>query len=86
MYGIQKLEFGDQNFEARRGVIETMNVEVTLTVEEGQKVVYLRWLPGPDAQLRLPIPSLLSTFENTISHGGDHNMTPFVFTSRIIIS
>jgi len=56
------------NFQARRQLIEMLGIEVTLTVEEGQKIAYLQWLPEPDAQLRLPIQPLLLASENTTSH------------------
>ena len=37
------------NFEARRQIIELLDVRVTLTVEDGEKVVYVRCILGDDS-------------------------------------
>lgn len=49
------------------GERQALDVTVTLTVEEGQKVVYFQWIPGLDARLPLPTQAPLSVFDSTIS-------------------
>ena len=34
------LEYADQDFDARRRIIDTLDVRITLTVEDGEKIVY----------------------------------------------
>jgi site-specific DNA recombinase len=44
----QKLPSADQSFKARRDLIELLDVQATLTVEDGEKVAYARCLLGED--------------------------------------
>jgi site-specific DNA recombinase len=46
-----RLEAAEEDFEVRQGIIEILDVQVTLTVEEGQKVVYPRCVLGGDLRL-----------------------------------
>jgi len=62
----QGLDKADSDFQTQRQVIEALDVTVTLSVEDGQKIVYLQWIPGFDSRLPLPTPSLPSVFDNTI--------------------
>lgn len=45
----QGLETVNRGFEARRRVIDLLDVQATLAVENGQKVVYVRCMMGEDA-------------------------------------
>jgi len=45
----QGLEKADSDFDARRRVIEILDVRATLTAENGQKVVYVQCMLGKDA-------------------------------------
>jgi site-specific DNA recombinase len=49
------LEAADGDFEARRAIIESLNVHVTLTVEESKKVIYARCALGESV---LPVESI----------------------------
>jgi len=42
------LEKADEDFGARRRLIEMLDVQATLTVEDGQKVAYVRCMMGKD--------------------------------------
>jgi len=43
------LETADQDFEARRRVVEMLDVRATLAVEDGEKVAYVRCMLGDEA-------------------------------------
>jgi site-specific DNA recombinase len=50
----QGLEVAQEDFKARRRIIEMLNLEATLVVEKGQKVIYVRCVLGEEV---LPIVS-----------------------------
>jgi len=45
----KNLEAMDDDYDAKRGLIEMLNVQVTLVVENGDKVVYGRCIVGEDS-------------------------------------
>jgi len=45
------LEYADQDFKARREVIDTLDIRVAGAVENGQKVAYVHCMPGEEALL-----------------------------------
>jgi hypothetical protein len=64
----------DKSFERRRQLIELLDVWVTLTVEEGQKVAYARCMLGEN----------LLSIASTDSCAGSHNkQKPLVLTARL---
>ena len=40
------LQYAEEDFETRRRIIEELDVQVTLSVEDGQKALYARCMPG----------------------------------------
>jgi len=38
------LEIADQDFEARRRIVDLLDVRVTLAIEDGEKIAYVRCL------------------------------------------
>ena len=49
------LEEAETDFEARRRIIEGMDVRVRLAIEDGVKVAYVRWLVSGEEEERLSI-------------------------------
>lgn len=43
------LDIADQDFEARRRVIELLDVQATLAVEDGEKIAYVGCMVGDGA-------------------------------------
>jgi len=41
----------NDDLNARRNIIDALDVQATLTVEDGEKVIYARCLPGEDVFL-----------------------------------
>ena len=71
------VEIADRDFEARRAAIEALDISLTLTVEEGRKVVYLHWIVGPTQKSPFPpIQSQPFAFEDTTSCGGRGRTRP----------
>lgn len=63
----QRQALADNNFNLKRKAIETLNATIPLTFEDGQKVIYLYWMPGSLSLPVPPTPSLLLASQNTIS-------------------
>ena len=80
MCGVQVaegLEQADGSFEARRHIIEIMDVRASLAVEEGERVVYVRCLLGDD-KVSIANGSTCSTIHNIHSD--------FVLTTRLVLN
>jgi hypothetical protein len=72
--GLEKVE---TDFETRRQIIDLLDVRVTLAIEDGQKVVYIR-CPVDEAEM--------SSIESSTSQSGGHNrQMPFALTARIVL-
>ena len=64
------LKAARDNFEAQRRIIDLLDVQVTLTVEEGEKVAYLRVLLLDEIRCELrPIPQFLYFVQDTRGEG-----------------
>jgi len=63
------LEVADTDDQSRRQALEDLSVQVTLTVEDDQKVVYLHWLAESRSLLYPPTPPPLVLSDNTTSRG-----------------
>jgi len=59
------LEKADTDFEARRHIIELLDAQVTLAVEDGEKVVYVRCMLGEDV-LPIAFNSTSARFRQTL--------------------
>ncbi len=62
------LDVADEDFATKRRLVELLDVAVTLTVEDGEKVAYLRCSLSAPAQSGLPTPALRVSSHNTTSH------------------
>jgi len=47
------LEIADQDFDARRQIIDLLDVRATLAIEEGQKIVYVHCMVGEEETLSI---------------------------------
>lgn len=63
----QRQALAENNFSVKRKAIEALNATITLSVEDGQKVIYLHWMPGSLSLPVPPTPSLPLVSDNTIS-------------------
>ena len=45
----QGLEVADEDFQARRNIVETLDLRASLVVESGEKVVYIQCIVGEDS-------------------------------------
>jgi site-specific DNA recombinase len=71
----EKLECA--NFRIRRGVIETLDIQVTLTLEQGQQVAYIHCtLPGQDTVLELSQHTSTQNRPFTCARGGSSRWSP----------
>lgn len=70
------LEKGDRDFKKRRQLIEVLNMQVTLTIENGKKIAHISCILDEDDL----------SIEDTTTNGTEHNQQGlFVLTGRLII-
>lgn len=72
----ETLGIADASFEARRRVIEVLNVQATLTVERNEKIVYTSCALGE---------AVLSIASYSTTDTGCNPQKPFALTARIVL-
>jgi site-specific DNA recombinase len=55
------LEIADKDFNARRRIIDDLDVQVRLVIEDGLKVAYVRWLVGKEERVSIESDSTNTT-------------------------
>jgi len=73
------VNLAEADFTIRKQVIEALDPEITLTVEDGQKVAYFRWFPELQRLPYPPTPSLDLSTQNTISRGAPGRTRPRLY-------